>query len=230
MKSVVLCSGGLDSVVLAHLVHRTGDEVELLHVTYGQRHRKERESARATAKRLKVPLYEVDVKGYAKALGATNALTGGLRVPHVHYKSDENKTTTVPARNLMFGAVGASVAAAHGAERVEMAIQGSEGTIYPDCSFSFIDAMRATIGLATNGQVEFLSRFAHLRKSAIVGVGAQLGVPMWDTWSCYEGLHWQCGTCGACLKRREGFVEAGVQDTTFYASNIAMDNVWVIRP
>ncbi|TIT03978.1 MAG: 7-cyano-7-deazaguanine synthase, partial [Mesorhizobium sp.] len=41
MKTLVICSGGLDSVSLAHKVAREHDLAGLLSFDYGQRHRKE---------------------------------------------------------------------------------------------------------------------------------------------------------------------------------------------
>ena len=63
MKTLVICSGGLDSVSLAHI---TADEHELTRLVsfdYGQRHRKEVQFAEAAAKRLGVPFHLIDMRG-----------------------------------------------------------------------------------------------------------------------------------------------------------------------
>ena len=41
MSTLVLCSGGLDSVTLAYKVHAEGNLSYLLSFDYGQRHKKE---------------------------------------------------------------------------------------------------------------------------------------------------------------------------------------------
>jgi len=54
-------------------------------------------------------------------------------------------------------------------------------------------------------------------KADIVRVGAELGVPFAQTWSCYKGGDLHCGRCGTCVERREAFHLAGVEDPTEYA-------------
>ncbi len=55
MDTIVICSGGLDSVSLAHKVAAEHRLRGLLSFDYGQRHVKEVEYAAACAKRLGVP-------------------------------------------------------------------------------------------------------------------------------------------------------------------------------
>jgi len=57
-------------------------------------------------------------------------------------------------------------------------------------------------------------------KSDIVKLGNELGTPFHTTWSCYKGEEDHCGICPTCRSRREGFVAAGIEDPTKYASNI----------
>ena len=74
------------------------------------------------------------------------------------------------------------------------------------------------------GNEGFISRewkvyipFARLNKGDIVRLGAELGVPFAETWSCYKGGVRHCGTCGTCVERREAFANAGVDDPTEYS-------------
>ena len=55
MKTLVVCSGGLPSVTLAHKVVAERTLTRLVSFDYGQRHRKELGSARAYPLRLGVP-------------------------------------------------------------------------------------------------------------------------------------------------------------------------------
>jgi 7-cyano-7-deazaguanine synthase len=58
--------------------------------------------------------------------------------------------------------------------------------------------------------------FQRMSKSDIVRLGAQLGVPFAETWSCYEGGAVHCGRCGTCTERIEAFRLAGISDPTRY--------------
>ena len=60
--------------------------------------------------------------------------------------------------------------------------------------------------------------FVEKTKAQIVQVGAALGVPYKETWSCYEGGDIHCGLSGTCNERKEAFKLAGVPDPTKYSA------------
>jgi 7-cyano-7-deazaguanine synthase len=53
-----------------------------------------------------------------------------------------------------------------------------------------------------------------LTKAGIVKLGRELGLDFGLTFSCYDPLAdgRPCGQCDACLLRRKGFDEAGIED------------------
>ena len=61
MKTLVICSGGLDSVSLAHITADEHQLTRLVSFDYGQRHRKELDFAAAAAQRLGVPHHLMDI-------------------------------------------------------------------------------------------------------------------------------------------------------------------------
>ncbi|TIU20875.1 MAG: 7-cyano-7-deazaguanine synthase, partial [Mesorhizobium sp.] len=61
MKTIVICSGGLDSVTLAYKVAAERALTRLVSFDYGQRHKKELDFARMCALRLGVPHDVVDI-------------------------------------------------------------------------------------------------------------------------------------------------------------------------
>ena len=63
MKTIVICSGGLDSVSLAHMVAQEHELTRLVSFDYGQRHRKELDYAALCAQRLDVPHDIIDLRG-----------------------------------------------------------------------------------------------------------------------------------------------------------------------
>jgi 7-cyano-7-deazaguanine synthase len=63
---------------------------------------------------------------------------------------------------------------------------------------------------------EVLAPFLTWAKADIVRLGAEVGVPFSDTWSCYRGGSKHCGQCGTCTERKEAFAVAGVGDPTEY--------------
>jgi asparagine synthetase B (glutamine-hydrolysing) len=74
VKTLVICSGGLDSVTLAHKVAAERTLTCLVSFDYGQRHRKELASARACALHLGMPHNIIDISATARLL-TESALT-----------------------------------------------------------------------------------------------------------------------------------------------------------
>lgn len=91
------------------------------------------------------------------------------------------------------------------------------GNPFPDATPEFFTAMgqALTLGLAWKVAVE--TPLASMHKADVIKLGASLGVPFALTLSCMqpiEGEH--CGRCSKCRERRDGFLEAGVEDPTVY--------------
>jgi 7-cyano-7-deazaguanine synthase len=70
MKTIVVCSGGLDSVTLAHKVAEERTLSGLISFDYGQRHKKELAYAALCGERLGVPHQTIDVSSVG-AMGIT---------------------------------------------------------------------------------------------------------------------------------------------------------------
>jgi 7-cyano-7-deazaguanine synthase len=97
---------------------------------------------------------------------------------------------------------------------------------YPDCRPEYIQAFASMANLATKATVEGRGRIRihtpliRLTKAQIIQAGMTLGVDYAMTHSCYDpsprGL--ACGSCDACILRKNGFAAAGVPDPTEYDS------------
>ncbi len=217
MKTLVICSGGLDSVTLAYKVAAERTLTRLVSFDYGQRHKKELDSARACAVHLGVPHDIVDISAVGHLLTGS-ALTSGEAVPEGHYAEETMRITVVPNRNAIMLAIAFGVAAAEQADAVAAAVHGGDHFIYPDCRPDFIEAFEAMQRHALEGlaNIALYTPFVRLSKADIVREGARLGVPFAETWSCYQGGERHCGRCGTCVERREAFHLAGVDDPTPY--------------
>ena len=218
MPTLVVCSGGLDSVTLAEKVAAEGDLAGLVTFDYGQRHRKEVAFARRAAERLGAPHDLVDLSALGPHLSGS-ALTDAVDVPEGHYAADNMAVTVVPNRNPIMFTVAFGIASARGWDRVATAIHGGDHFVYPDCRPAFVEAFAAMEREALEGlgEVGLCTPFVHSSKADIVAEGAALGVPFDQTWSCYQGGEVHCGRCGTCVERREAFHLAGVADPTPYA-------------
>lgn len=216
-KTLVICSGGLDSVTLADLAASEGHLSRLLSFDYGQRHAKELAFAARAAQRLNVPHQIIDMRGIGAALTGS-ALTDEIDVPDGHYAEDNMRVTVVPNRNAIMLSIAYGVAASLGDTAVAAAVHGGDHFIYPDCRPAFTDAFAAMQNAALDGyaEINLWTPFVRQSKGEIVTQGARLGTDFADTWSCYKGGARHCGRCGTCVERREAFHLAQVKDPTDY--------------
>ncbi|HLP69454.1 MAG TPA: 7-cyano-7-deazaguanine synthase QueC, partial [Rhizobium sp.] len=202
MKTIVVCSGGLDSVSLAHRIAAEHELLALISFDYGQRHKKELDHAADCAARLGVPHEIIDISAVGGHLSGS-ALTDAVDVPDGHYAEDTMKVTVVPNRNAIMLAIAFGVAAARQADAVAVAVHGGDHFIYPDCRPGFIDAFQVMQDAALDGYaaVRLYAPYVKASKADIVTDGARHGTPFERTWSCYKGGERHCGRCGTCVER-----------------------------
>ena len=215
-KVIVLVSGGLDSVCALHEAASNHEIVAGLSFDYGAKHNhREIPFAALHCRRLGIrhEIIHLDFIGehFRSAL-----LQEGAAIPDTHYESPAMKQTIVPFRNGIFLATAAGFAESVGAKAVVIAAHAGNHAIFPDCRAEFMDAMSQAIRLGTDSGVEIIRPFIGLSKAQIVQRGQTLRVNFAETWTCYKGGERHCGTCGACVERREAFSLAGISDPTFY--------------
>ena len=217
MKTIVICSGGLDSVSLAHKIATENELVALVSFDYGQRHKKELDFAALCASRLAVPHHIIDIRTIGAHLTGS-ALTDDVAVPDGHYAEETMRSTVVPNRNAIMLTIAFGLAAAQQADAVAIAVHGGDHFIYPDCRPGFIDSFNDMQRHALDGyaNVKLYAPYVAGSKADIVTDGASHDTPFAETWSCYKGGMRHCGRCGTCVERREAFHLASVDDPTDY--------------
>lgn len=220
--AVLILSGGLDSTVLAYRLHAGGSRLTMLSFDYGQRHHRELDHARRTAANLPGAHRIIDLRAVSALLAGSALTDGAVAVPDGHYTDVSMRATVVPNRNAIMLDVAVAAAVAGKADAVVFGAHAGDHPIYPDCRPAFLDAYRRMAVLANEGFAvpgfTVSAPFIGLSKADIVSIGAALGVPFTDTWSCYKGGPTHCGVCGTCVERREAFVLAEVADPTAYAA------------
>ena len=221
-RALVLASGGADSTTLLALaVERYGREnVIALSISYGQKHVREIESAKAVATHYGVPIRFLDL-GVVFAGSNCSLLSGSSQdIPHESYEDQLDRSqgspvsTYVPFRNGLFLSAAASVALSQGCSVIMYGAHHDDaaGNAYPDCSKEFVEAMAAAISQGTGGELRLEAPFVSWTKADIVRRGLQIGVPYELTWSCYEGGDKPCGVCGTCIDRARAFELNGAVD------------------
>lgn len=226
-KALVLCSGGVDSTtLLAMAVKQFGSaNVVALSISYGQRHGREIEAAKAVAAHYGVEQRFLDLAAIFAESDCSLLAHSTQTVPESSYAQQQAEaegapvSTYVPFRNGLFLSSAASMALSLGCSAVYYGAHHDDwaGDAYPDCSQAFVDAMGAAIAEGTGGQLQLRAPFVQMTKADIVRTGLELGVPYELTWSCYEGGAAPCGKCATCIDRIAAFRANGTEDPLMMA-------------
>jgi 7-cyano-7-deazaguanine synthase len=217
MNVVVLCSGGMDSVVALHWARHGHTVAAAISFDYGAKHNHREIPCAAEQAALVGARHEVVKLDFVDRLFDSALLKSGGEIPDGHYEASNMKQTVVPFRNAIMLAIATGFAESINAEGLVIAAHGGDHAIYPDCREDFMRAMGETMKLGTYAGVQLLRPFIAMTKADIAGAGAKLGVDFSKTWSCYKGGAIHCGKCGTCVERREAFALAGVADPSVYA-------------
>ena len=223
MKALVLSSGGVDSTTaLALAGSRYGkDNVIALSVSYGQKHDKEIQAAKAGSAFYGVEQLFLDLSKIFQYSNCSLLQQSTEEIPEESYAMQIEKTegekpvsTYVPFRNGLFLSSAASIALSKDCSVILYGAHAddSAGFAYPDCSPMFNDAMNQAIFEGSGHQLKVEAPFVNMTKAEVVKMGLELNAPYELTWSCYEGKDVPCGKCGTCIDRAAAFAANGVSD------------------
>lgn len=215
-KTAVLLSAGLDSAVLAASEARTS-EVHPIYVSAGLAWETEELAA---LDRLLVTLPYTELATLAHLTFTVRDLYPSTHwalrgTPPVFDTPDEDVYLT--GRNVVLLSKAGMYCAQHGIHRI--ALGPLAGNPFPDATSEFFATMSRALSLGLAHELTIDAPFRQMDKSGVIRLGTQLGVPLPLTLSCMNPQHGRhCGRCSKCRERRDAFREAGVADTTTYAS------------
>jgi len=224
-KAVCLISGGLDSCVTAHISKKQGFDIFALTFIYGQKHKKEIESAKKIAISLNAKNHILSNIDLSKFRGSS--LTDKSLKPEKNHNLDEIgkkiPSTYVPARNIIFLSIALSYAESINADSIYIGVTATDYSGYPDCRPEFIKAFQKLANIGTKiglegNKIKIRTPLLKMNKSSIIKKGLALKAPLESTWSCYYGKSKACGRCDSCQLRLKGFKELGIKDPIKYES------------
>lgn len=221
----MLCSGGLDSVVLLADVLRRADgrRVVPIYVSVGLAwEREERavlervlmEDAFLGAEPLETLHFDMrDV--YPPSHWAIKGEAPGFDTP------DED--VYLEGRNIVLLTKAAVFMARARLSRVS--IGPLAGNPFPDATPEFFASMAHSLSVGLGTTIEIAAPLLSQSKADVIALGQSLGVPLELTLSCMQpssGVH--CGRCSKCRERKDAFREAGVEDKTSYQTESKTTN------
>ena len=220
MKTVVLLSGGMDSVTALYWARAEHEVVGAVSFDYGAKHNHREIPLAAWHCAQSGVQHDIIDLDFMNRLFASDLLKSGGEIPDGHYAHETMKQTVVPFRNGIMLATACGLAESREAEALVIAAHAGDHTIYPDCREPFMQGMAEAMREGTYAKIELLRPFIHLDKTGIAKLGASIGVDYGKTWSCYKGGDLHCGKCGTCVERIEAFALAGLGDPTVYDAGV----------
>lgn len=215
-KAVVLLSGGLDSATAAAQAIADGYEAIALSFQYGQRHQRELAAALQVVRHLGIQQhFMLDVN--LGQWGGSSLTDAAMTLPQDGVQSGVIPNTYVPGRNTVFIALALSLAEAQQAEAIYLGINAVDYSGYPDCRPDYLAAFQQLANLSSKVGLEgkapqLVAPLVEDSKVDIVRRALALGVPIHQTWSCYEGGEQPCGLCDSCRIRDRALIDAGRPD------------------
>ena len=219
-KAVVLFSGGLDSSTVLAQAQAAGFDCYAMSFDYSQRHSVELNAAKLIAKQARVTEHKI-INLDLSQIGGSALTDTSIEIPD--HETSGIPITYVPARNTIFLSIALGWAEVLGANHIFVGVNAVDYSGYPDCRPEYIASFEKMANLATRVGVEEHSLkietpLIDLTKAQIVQLGMSLGVDYSQTVSCYQADEdgKACAVCDSCRLRKQGFIEAGVEDPTHY--------------
>lgn len=201
-KSIILLSGGLDSLVSLGLKKDELNVSLALTFDYGQKSAKQEIEASARICEHYNIEHKVISLDWLKNITQTS-LVSNIDVPtgsELDNPEDSAKSVWVPNRNGLFLNIAGSFADSYGYDYILIGANKEEGQTFPDNTQEFINAVNKEFEFSTQKSPKVVAPLINSDKNDIVMLALQHGVPLELTRSCYQGGAKHCGICESCSR------------------------------
>ena len=208
-RTLVLLSGGLDSAVAAEYLRDKGYEIIAgLFINRGQsNYRNEKRAVLRISKYLNMKVYFAQFS----LLHLEEILSHEMRMK-----------VGIPGRNLILASMALSYMYALSCE--VLALGNTASDVFPDSNKEFRAKFTETAIYALDKKIKVIAPLADLErwdKARSISFAERIGQYnlLELTWSCWKAGKMHCGTCAACIQRKEAFAAAELRDLTKYAGD-----------
>ncbi len=207
MKSIILLSGGLDSLACLAITREKYNCELAITFDYGQKALdKEIDASKKICE-----FYNVEHKiiklDFLKEITQT-ALVSDKEVPQDY----DMKAVWVPNRNGLFLNIAGSFADSYGYNYIIIGANKEEGQTFPDNTLEFAKRVEAEFEYSTLIQPKILIPLIDMDKEEIVKKVIELNAPLENVHSCYLGGEKNCGKCESCLHLIEALKKNNAED------------------
>lgn len=228
-------------MLLMHLLAE-GKEVKAYSFDYGQKHDIELKKVKKNikflqAKGLPVVHQIINVRDCFSD-SASSLAKGGADIPKGDYSVENQSSTVVENRNIIFSAIIYGKALAWSKKEdcdveITLGIHAGDHSVYPDTTQESFNAAKHCYEISNWGseRVEYIAPFIKLEKhtlladgmASMAGLGfktSEINKVLRNTHSCYDPNEKgeSCGECGTCKERLEAFAMVKKKDPIKYRS------------
>ena len=191
-NTIILLSGGLDSLVSLALLNEEYHIKTALFFNYGQKpFKKELAACKKICKYYGIQLEVIKLDWYEK-ISESSALS----------KNSNSKNTDsywMPNRNGLFVNIAAAYADAQNCQYIAIGANKEEAATFSDNSIDFINNANNLFVTSTQNSVKIIAPLINLDKNEIIKKAIKLNTPLTLLWSCYNNNEKHCGNCPSCM-------------------------------
>lgn len=219
MKSIILLSGGLDSLVSLGLGIEKYNIKLALTFDYGQKSAaQEIQAAKSICKHYKIK-HKVIKLNWLKNITHTS-LVSNDKIPVGKALEDPNesaKLVWVPNRNGLFLNIAASFADAEDYDYILIGANKEEGQTFPDNTQEFIDSLNVEFKFSTRKNPQVIAPLINCEKNDIVKLALENNIPLEYVRSCYQNSEKNCGLCESCMRLKKALI---ANDNEYYLNKL----------
>lgn len=202
VKSIILLSGGLDSLVSLGLKKEELNIELALTFDYGQKAAiSEIENSKQICEYYNIK-HKVIKLDWLKEITKTS-LVSTAKVPtgkELDVPEQSAKSVWVPNRNGLFLNIAGSIADSEGFDYILIGANKEEGQTFPDNTQDFINAVNDEFRYSTQAKPKVVAPLINCNKNDIVMLALKHKLPLELTRSCYLDGEKHCGICESCTR------------------------------
>lgn len=202
-KSIILLSGGLDSVVSLGITKEKYNITLALTFDYGQKSAKQEIETSAKICAYYKIQHKVIKLDWLKEITHTS-LVEEKEVP----KGIQNTSAAVwvPNRNGLFLNIAGSFADGEDYDYIIIGANLEEAQNFSDNTQNFIDRVNSEFEYSTKKQPKVIAPLINFNKNDIVKQAIEHSIPLELVTSCYNGFEKHCGECESCVRLKNALL------------------------
>lgn len=206
MKSIILLSGGLDSLVALGLgIKKYGVDLALT-FDYGQKGAEYEISASKNISEYYKIKHKIIKLDWLKEI-TKSSLVSESNVPTENLNTESSASNVwVPNRNSLFLNIAAAFADSYDYDYILFGANKEEGETFPDNTEEFCKRISCLFEYSTLKKTKVIAPLINYSKNDIVRIAVEHMMPLEYIRSCYNSGSQHCGLCESCNRLKNALI------------------------